>query len=51
MKINIGSALNIAFTRAVRDAPAAQPDLTDPRPYLARGRRRWRRRYGFCSRW
>ncbi|WP_030183396.1 class II fructose-bisphosphate aldolase [Streptomyces sp. NRRL S-813] len=38
VKINIGTALNIAFTRAVREALATQPDLTDPRPYLARGR-------------
>jgi fructose-bisphosphate aldolase class II len=37
-KVNIGTALGIAFTRAIRDALAAQPDLTDPRPYLARGR-------------
>ncbi|MBM9503113.1 class II fructose-bisphosphate aldolase [Actinacidiphila acididurans] len=38
VKINIGTALNIAFTRAVRETLAANPDLTDPRPYLARGR-------------
>ncbi|MGI5137280.1 MULTISPECIES: class II fructose-bisphosphate aldolase [unclassified Streptomyces] len=37
-KVNIGTALGIAFTRAIRDALASQPDLTDPRPYLARGR-------------
>ncbi|MFE7244249.1 ketose-bisphosphate aldolase [Streptomyces sp. NPDC057580] len=37
-KVNIGTALGIAFTRAVRDTLTAQPDLTDPRPYLARGR-------------
>ncbi|GLV76183.1 class II fructose-bisphosphate aldolase [Streptomyces hygroscopicus] len=38
VKINIGTALNIAFTGTVREALAERPDLTDPRPYLARGR-------------
>lgn len=37
-KVNIGTALNIAFTRAVRETLAARPDLTDPRPYVAGGR-------------
>ncbi|MFE2672350.1 class II fructose-bisphosphate aldolase [Streptomyces hygroscopicus] len=38
VKINIGTALNVAFTDTVREALAERPDLTDPRPYLARGR-------------
>ncbi|MEV6742491.1 class II fructose-bisphosphate aldolase [Streptomyces sp. NPDC051104] len=38
VKINVGTALNMAFTRAVRETLAAKPDLTDPRPYLTRGR-------------
>ena len=33
-KINIGTALNVAFTRRVREALEAQPSLTDPRRYL-----------------
>ncbi|MFI0938621.1 ketose-bisphosphate aldolase [Streptomyces sp. NPDC021020] len=37
-KVNIGTALNIAFTRAVRETLAARPDLTDPRPYVTSGR-------------
>ena len=37
-KINIGTALNIAFTTAVRDTLAAQPTLVDPRKYLAPAR-------------
>jgi fructose-bisphosphate aldolase class II len=37
-KVNIGTALGIAFTRAVRDALAARPDTPDPRHYLASGR-------------
>ncbi|MFI0723619.1 ketose-bisphosphate aldolase [Streptomyces sp. NPDC021224] len=37
-KVNIGTALNIAFTRAVRETLAARPDLTDPRPYVSSGR-------------
>jgi fructose-bisphosphate aldolase class II len=37
-KINVGTALNVALTRAIRETLAAKPDLTDPRPYLARGR-------------
>ncbi|CAK7286977.1 class II fructose-bisphosphate aldolase [Streptomyces misionensis] len=40
VKINIGTALNVAFTGAVREALAARPDLTDPRPYIAQGRER-----------
>ncbi|MFD7568613.1 ketose-bisphosphate aldolase [Streptomyces tendae] len=38
VKINVGTALNIAFTGSVRETLAARPDLTDPRPYVARGR-------------
>ncbi|MFC8086869.1 ketose-bisphosphate aldolase [Streptomyces sp. NPDC057340] len=38
VKINVGTALNIAFTGAVRETLVERPDLTDPRPYVARGR-------------
>jgi hypothetical protein len=38
VKINIGTALNSAFTPAVRAALAADPHGVDPRRYLARGR-------------
>ncbi|MEU6032222.1 class II fructose-bisphosphate aldolase [Streptomyces tauricus] len=38
VKINIGTALNVAFTGAVRETLAERPDLTDPRPYVAKGR-------------
>lgn len=34
VKVNIGTALNIAFTGAVRPILDAQPDLVDPRKYL-----------------
>ncbi|WP_215452069.1 class II fructose-bisphosphate aldolase [Streptomyces sp. ATCC 21386] len=37
-KVNIGTALNIALTGAVRDHLAAHPDAVDPRTYLAAGR-------------
>ncbi|WP_060885767.1 class II fructose-bisphosphate aldolase [Streptomyces caniscabiei] len=37
-KVNIGTALNIALTGAVRDHLAARPDAVDPRTYLAAGR-------------
>lgn len=37
-KINIATRLNTAFTRAVRAALAADPDLVDPRRYLAPAR-------------
>ena len=37
-KINIGTALNSAFTGAVREMLADQPDLVDPRRYLASAR-------------
>ncbi|QGV79915.1 class II fructose-bisphosphate aldolase [Streptomyces ficellus] len=37
-KINIGTALNTAFTGAVRDHLAAHPDVVDPRKYLVPAR-------------
>lgn len=37
-KITIGTALNTAFTGTVRSAPGDQPDLVDPRRYLASAR-------------
>ncbi len=37
-KVNIGTALNIAMTGAVRGALDADPKLVDPRKYLAPGR-------------
>jgi fructose-bisphosphate aldolase class II len=37
-KINVGTALNVGFTGAVREALAADPDLTDPRRYLRSAR-------------
>jgi len=37
-KINIGTALNAAYTRAVRDFLAADPAAVDPRHYLGRAR-------------
>jgi fructose-bisphosphate aldolase, class II len=37
-KINVGTALNVGFTAAVREALAADPDLTDPRRYLTSAR-------------
>lgn len=37
-KINIGTALNVACTAAIRDRLAADADLTDPRTYLSSGR-------------
>ncbi|SHN43605.1 class II fructose-bisphosphate aldolase [Cryptosporangium aurantiacum] len=38
VKINIGTALNTAFTGAVRAALAGAPDVVDPRKYLAPAR-------------
>ncbi|GAA2600817.1 class II fructose-bisphosphate aldolase family protein [Winogradskya consettensis] len=38
VKINIGTALNKAFTAAVRETLAADPKLTDPRRYLTSAR-------------
>ena len=37
-KVNIATALNQAFTQAVRDYLAANPDVVDTRKYLAPGR-------------
>lgn len=37
-KINIGTALNVAYTKAVREALAADDSLSDPRKYLAPAR-------------
>lgn len=37
VKINVGTALNIAFTEAVRETMAAS-EKVDPRPYLGAGR-------------
>ncbi|MCM4076187.1 class II fructose-bisphosphate aldolase [Paractinoplanes hotanensis] len=37
-KINIGTALNLAFTGAVRTTLGDRPDLVDPRRYLAAAR-------------
>ena len=33
-KVNVGTALNVAFTDAVRGVLAAEPELVDPRRYL-----------------
>ncbi len=38
VKINIGTALNLALTSSVRAGLEADPDLTDPRRYLAPAR-------------
>jgi len=38
VKVNIGTILNVAFTRAVRERLAAEPALTDPRRYLGPAR-------------
>lgn len=38
VKVNIGTALNLAYTPAVRDHLTARPTATDPRPYLAAAR-------------
>jgi fructose-bisphosphate aldolase, class II len=37
-KVNVGTALNIAYTGAVREALSANPSATDPRKYLAAAR-------------
>lgn len=37
-KVNIGTALNLALTAAVRESLTAEPALVDPRSYLERGR-------------
>jgi fructose-bisphosphate aldolase class II len=38
VKINIGTALNTAFTGAVRDVLTGDQDLVDPRKYLTPAR-------------
>jgi fructose-bisphosphate aldolase class II len=38
VKVNVGTALNVAATGAVRAHLAAEPDEVDPRRYLARAR-------------
>jgi fructose-bisphosphate aldolase class II len=38
VKVNVGTALNIAFTSSVRDALGADADLVDPRRYIAPAR-------------
>ena len=38
-KLNVGTALNVAYTAAIRDALSANPTGTDPRRYLVAGRR------------
>lgn len=37
-KVNIGTALNLAYTGAVRAALAGNPEVTDPRTYLVEAR-------------
>lgn len=37
-KVNVGTALNVAMTGAVRDLLGARPDAVDPRTYLGVGR-------------
>lgn len=37
-KVNVGTALNIAFTRAIQGFLANNPDISDPRTYLREGR-------------
>jgi fructose-bisphosphate aldolase class II len=37
-KVNVGTALNVAYTGAIRQVIAADADATDPRSYLAAGR-------------
>ncbi|MGH8794400.1 MAG: class II fructose-bisphosphate aldolase [Stackebrandtia sp.] len=38
VKINVGTALNVAYTGAVREFLDANPDVVDPRKYVARAR-------------
>ncbi|TFD08220.1 class II fructose-bisphosphate aldolase [Cryobacterium sp. TMT1-66-1] len=37
-KVNVGTALNVAFTREIRRFLQLNPEITDPRTYLAEGR-------------
>jgi fructose-bisphosphate aldolase class II len=38
VKVNIGTALNVAFTASVRASLASDPAVVDPRRYLAPAR-------------
>ena len=38
VKVNVGTALNLAFTGAVREALLADPSVVDPRKYLSKAR-------------
>ena len=38
VKVNVGTALNLAFTGAVRGALLADPSVVDPRKYLSKAR-------------
>jgi len=52
-KVNVGTALNVAYTAAVRDVLAAAPSGVDPRPYLAQdatpSQPRWRSSAGWVT--
>jgi fructose-bisphosphate aldolase class II len=37
-KINVGTALNVAYTSAIRNALSAHPSAADPRGYLGAAR-------------
>jgi fructose-bisphosphate aldolase class II len=37
-KVNVGTALNVAMTRSIRETLAGDPELVDPRKYLAPAR-------------
>jgi fructose-bisphosphate aldolase class II len=37
-KVNVGTALNVAMTGAIRRVLSADPSLVDPRPYLLAAR-------------
>ncbi|MDN5861052.1 MAG: class II fructose-bisphosphate aldolase [Pseudonocardia sp.] len=39
VKVNIGTSLNVAFTTAVRQHLSAEPEVVDPRRYLAPARK------------
>jgi fructose-bisphosphate aldolase class II len=38
-KINVGTALNVAYTDAIRVSLSSDPTKVDPRGYIAAGRR------------
>lgn len=49
-KVNVGTALNIAFTEAIRAFLANNPEISDPRPYLREGREAMSQTVaGFCG--